>query len=125
MTASIASEPIDWVCSVNEYLETGNVKPLIIGLIPFIPNIAKAKGVWLSLKKAADLDANDILKFHKHSGIGAGARSGMHGVPYNKAATDLEQLAKEPGLLPEYRNELLKKAEEFRQKAHEINHLMR
>lgn len=49
----------------------------------------------------------------------------MHGVPYNKAATDLEQLAKEPGLLPEYRNELLKKAEEFRQKAHEINHLMR
>jgi hypothetical protein len=52
------------------------------------------KGNHTSPKDAANALANKILKDWKNSGVGTGARSGRHGVPYNRAATELEQLAK-------------------------------
>ena len=42
LMASIANEPVDWICTFNEYWETGDVRPLILGFFPFLPgNAAK------------------------------------------------------------------------------------
>ncbi|MDB5342828.1 MAG: hypothetical protein JWP89_1205 [Schlesneria sp.] len=42
--------------------------------------------------------------------LGKRRRSGQHGAPYNRAATELQQLTKEKGLLPELRDQLLRMA---------------
>jgi hypothetical protein len=79
--------------------------------------------------------ANSVLKSFKQAGVGTGARSGMHGVPYNRAASFLENAAKtgkvplaEGGhleLASEVREALTSIAKEFRARAREINHPMK
>ena len=85
----------------------------------------KIPGEWLPARDWVAKEANDILKRWKASGVGTGARSGQHGVPYNRAAQDLRKLAKDADMLDEFRDELLKKAKQFEQRAREINHAMR
>ncbi len=79
-------------------------------------------GRWLSPTEWANSVANDLLRAAKLSGIGAGAHSGQHGRPYAAAARQLQELAKDTGLLPEVRFQLVIKAQEFLMKAKEINH---
>jgi RHS repeat-associated protein len=78
---------------------------------------------WMSPEEAARQKANDILKEKKQEDCGSqGDRSGRSGDPYNAAATELKEIAKDPDLLQEYRNELLRKSREFLQRARELNH---
>lgn len=84
----------------------------------------RIKGKWVSPQDWANLKANDILKKWKESGVGAGARSGQHGTPFNSAAKEIQQLAKDKNLLPEVREQLLKKAKEYLMRAKNINHKM-
>jgi hypothetical protein len=85
----------------------------------------KIPGQWLSTKDWVASKANNILKYWKLRGVGTGARSGQHGVPYNRAAQQLRELAKDQNLLDDVREELIRKAKQFEQRAREINHPMR
>ena len=84
----------------------------------------KVCGKWLSTKEWVAEKANEILKKWKKAGAGTGARSGQHGDPYNRAAQELREMAKNKGLLDDVREELLRKARQFEQRAREINHPM-
>ena len=77
---------------------------------------------WMSPEEAARQRANDILKENKNACSGKGDRSGRSGDPYNAAARQLQEIAKDNTLLPEYRDELLSKAQDFLMKARELNH---
>ena len=83
---------------------------------------AVSNGGWLPPKKWAAIHAAVILRKWKAARVGKGARSGQHGKPFNRAATELEHLAKGKGIDKEYRDELLRKAGKFRQRARDINH---
>jgi hypothetical protein len=88
-------------------------------------------GNWVSPQRWARDVANGVLKRHKSSGIGAGARSGMHGRPYAAAAQELDEMARArragrvEGLLDEVVDEFERIAEQWRQRAREINHPMK
>ena len=104
-------------CELLVHNNNGPEKTIIIG-----SKEATAKGSWMGLEEAANDLANAILKKWKLEGVGTGARSGQHGIPYARAASELREILKTEGLLPEYRRAIQKKIDKFIEKASEINH---
>jgi RHS repeat-associated protein len=99
----------------SHYPGLGGIRPRTN---PFSPNIM-SQGRWLEIKEAARELANNVLK----SGVGAGARSGQHGKPFTKAAAKLRERLKqnEKNWLPEFKEVIEKKIQEWTNKASTIN----
>jgi RHS repeat-associated protein len=90
---------------------------------PLGSNTLLSKGRWLEIKEAARELAETIRKEAKVSRVGAGARSGQHGKPLTVAAARLRELLKqnEKNWLPEFKEVIEKKIQEWTNKAKTIN----
>ena len=100
--------------------------PMIGGVAePKVPRLPPlGPGRWIEIREAARLRANDILKAEKQALARTGPMSGEAGKPFRNAANKLKDLLKQEGAgwTQEYREEIMKKIDEYTRKAGTESH---
>jgi len=79
---------------------------------------------WLEIREAAKKLANDLLKAAKEAQRGTGPKSGESGNPFMQAARELRELLKthQKDWLPEFKEVVKQKIQEYVRKGQDINH---